>query len=105
MRFLIDANLPRSAVGLLVGLGHFVDFERDIGLASAPDEAIARRTQESAAALLTRDLDFSDIRRYPPADYNGIPVLMPRPSVIFSVPRAGEMPGAARSQTAKTRSR
>jgi gluconate 5-dehydrogenase len=33
------------------------------------------------------------------------PVLMPRPSVIFSVPRAGEMPGAARSQTAKTRSR
>jgi predicted nuclease of predicted toxin-antitoxin system len=65
MRFLIDANLPRSAVRLLVGLGHFVDFARDIGLASATDEAIARRAQESAAALLTRDLDFSDIRRYP----------------------------------------
>jgi predicted nuclease of predicted toxin-antitoxin system len=75
MRFLIDANRPRSAVGLLVGLGHFVDFARDIGLASAPDEAIARRARESAAALLTRDLDFSDIRRYPPGDYNGIVVL------------------------------
>jgi len=45
MRFLIDANLPRSAVRLLVGLGHFVDIARDIGLASAPDEAIARRAQ------------------------------------------------------------
>jgi hypothetical protein len=45
LRFLIDANLPRSAVGLLVGLGHFVDFARDIGLASAPDEAIAKRAQ------------------------------------------------------------
>jgi hypothetical protein len=68
----IGTNLPRSAVGLLVGLGHAVDFARDIGLASA---TIARRTQESAAALLTRDLDFSDIRRYPPRDYNGILVL------------------------------
>jgi AbrB family looped-hinge helix DNA binding protein len=33
------------------------------------------------------------------------PVLMPPPSVIFSVPRAGGLPGSARSQTAKTRSR
>jgi Domain of unknown function (DUF5615) len=43
MRFLIDANLPRSAVGLLVGFWHEVDFARDIGLASAPDEQIAIR--------------------------------------------------------------
>ncbi len=33
------------------------------------------------------------------------PVLMPPPSVIFSVPHAGGLPGSARSQTAKTRSR
>jgi Domain of unknown function (DUF5615) len=46
MRFLIDANLPRSAVGLLVGFGHEVDFARDIGLASAPDEQIAIRAKK-----------------------------------------------------------
>jgi predicted nuclease of predicted toxin-antitoxin system len=74
MHFLIDANLPRSAVGLLLGLSHSVDFAREIGMASAPDEAIAKRAQESAAVLFTRDLDFSDIRRYPPGDYYGIVV-------------------------------
>ena len=37
MRFLIDANLPRSAVALLVGFGHEVDFARDIGMAYAKD--------------------------------------------------------------------
>jgi predicted nuclease of predicted toxin-antitoxin system len=75
MRFLIDANLPRSAVGLLVGLGHTVDFARDIGMASAPDDQIAIRAKETSAILLTRDMDFADIRRYPPALYAGIVVL------------------------------
>jgi predicted nuclease of predicted toxin-antitoxin system len=75
MRFLIDANLPRSAVALLVGFGHEVDFARDIGMASAPDEEIALRAKETSAALLTRDLDFADIRRYPPSQYAGIVVL------------------------------
>jgi predicted nuclease of predicted toxin-antitoxin system len=75
MRFLIDANLPRSAVALLVGFGHEVDFARDIGMASAPDEQIALRAKETSAVLLSRDLDFADIRRYPPSQYAGIVVL------------------------------
>jgi predicted nuclease of predicted toxin-antitoxin system len=75
MRFLIDAILPRSAVALLVGFGHEVDFARDIGMASAPDEQIALRAKETSAVLLSRDLDFADIRRYPPSQYAGIVVL------------------------------
>jgi len=38
MRFLVDANLPRSVIALLVGLQHEVEFARDIGLAAAPDK-------------------------------------------------------------------
>jgi predicted nuclease of predicted toxin-antitoxin system len=74
MRFLIDANLPRSIVQLIVGLGHEAEFVRDIGLGSAPDSAIAARAQTTLAALLTRDLDFADVRNYPPERYNGIVV-------------------------------
>jgi predicted nuclease of predicted toxin-antitoxin system len=75
MRFLIDANLPRSIIALVTSLGHESEFARDIGLAAAPDSEIAARAKTTGAALLTRDLDFSDIRRYPPAIYSGIVVL------------------------------
>jgi predicted nuclease of predicted toxin-antitoxin system len=88
MRFLIDANLPRSAVGLLVGFGHEVDFARDIGLASAPDEQIAIRAQETSAM---RDMDFADIRRYPPSQYAGIVVLrLPDDAVAQEIVRVIE---------------
>jgi len=75
MRFLIDANMPRSIIALVTNLGHEVEFARDIGLGAAPDQEIAARAQASGAALLTRDLDFADVRRYPPALYSGIIVL------------------------------
>ena len=75
MPFLIDANLPRSVVALLRSLGHQVEFARDIGLAAAPDRDIAARAKLTGAVLLTRDLDFSNIRHYPPEDYPGLVVL------------------------------
>ena len=75
MRFLIDANLPRAAIVVCQKFGHQVEFARDIGMAAAPDEQIAARARESGAALLTRDLDFGDVRRYPPDQYQGIVVL------------------------------
>ena len=74
MRFLIDANLPRSIIDLIVRLGHDPEFARDIGLAAAPDSAIAARAQTTHSALLTRDLDFADMRNYPPEYYFGIVV-------------------------------
>ena len=75
MKFLIDANLPRSIVGLIVEFGHEAEFARDIGMAAAPDSEIAARALQTGAVLLTRDLDFADIRNYPPARYWGIVIL------------------------------
>ena len=40
MRFLIDANMPRSIIALVASLGHEVEFARDVGLAAAPDPGI-----------------------------------------------------------------
>jgi predicted nuclease of predicted toxin-antitoxin system len=75
MRFLIDANLPRSIVAALQRFGHDVEFARDIGLGAASDAQIAAHALKHNAAILTRDLDFADIRRYPPEQYRGIIVL------------------------------
>lgn len=75
MRFLIDANLPRSIIPMLVRLGQSAEHVNDVGLEGAPDEQIAARARETLAVIVTRDLDFADVRTYPPADYQGIVVL------------------------------
>jgi predicted nuclease of predicted toxin-antitoxin system len=75
VRFFVDANLPRSVATLLKNHRHEVEFARDIGLGAAPDTQIAARAKATGSALITRDLDFADVRRYPPAVYNGLVVL------------------------------
>ena len=75
MRVLLDANMPRSALSLLERHGHSVEHSRDIGLGNVPDAQVAARAIETSAVLMTRDLDFADIRRYPPMGHPGIVVL------------------------------
>jgi len=75
MRFLLDANMPRSAAGAVQRLGHEAVDVRDVGLGGADDAQIAVYAKEHKFALVTRDFDFSDIRNYPPAEYAGIIVL------------------------------
>jgi predicted nuclease of predicted toxin-antitoxin system len=75
MRFLLDANMPRSAAGAVQRLGHEAVDVRDVGLGGADDAQIAAYAKEHSYALVTRDFDFSDVRNYPPADYTGIIVL------------------------------
>jgi len=91
MVFLVDANLPRSLVDLISSLGHRVEFVRDIGMADAPDSAISEHAQKTGSILLTRDLDFADIRNYPPEDYAGIVVFrLPDDAVATEIVRVAE---------------
>ena len=62
MRFLVDANLPRSAVAALTRDGHTAEHVRDVGLGNAPDHLIAAHARNVGACLITRDLDFADVR-------------------------------------------
>jgi hypothetical protein len=75
VRFLIDANMPRSSGEALRRWGHEALDVRDIGLGGAADADIARHARENGLAIVTRDFDFADIRNYPPADYQGLVVL------------------------------
>ena len=59
MRFLNDANLPRSLKKLVSALGHEVEFARDIGMSAAPDSEIAapaenRRSSQLLAIWISR---------------------------------------------------
>jgi predicted nuclease of predicted toxin-antitoxin system len=90
-RFLLDANLPRMAVDAVRDAGHLAEFARDIGLGGASDATIAAHARATRAALVTRDLDFADVRQYPPEHYEGIVVLRLSDNAV-----ASEIAGAVR---------
>ena len=75
MRFLLDANMPRSAADLLGRCGHDAVHVRDTALKDAPDERIAHFASKEQRAVVTRDLDFADVRRYAPEGSQGYLVL------------------------------
>lgn len=75
MRFLLDANLPRSAAEPFRARGHDVADVRDIGLGSASDAQIADHARAEDRFLVTRDFDFADVRNYAPATFRGILVV------------------------------
>jgi predicted nucleic acid-binding protein len=81
VRFLVDASLPRSGAPRLRQIDHDAVDVRDIGMRSATDGVIAVHARVNRLALITRDVDFADIRNYPPSEYAGIVVLrlMPPP--------------------------
>lgn len=75
MHFLLDANMPRSAANVIRAAGYECTHVRDTALADAPDERLASYARECGLALMTRDFDFADERRYPPQGYLGLVVL------------------------------
>ena len=76
MRFLLDADLPRSAAEVIRRNGHEVVDVRDIGLGGATDAEIALHAREHGLGLITTDFGFADIRNYPPKQYPGLVVLV-----------------------------
>jgi predicted nuclease of predicted toxin-antitoxin system len=88
MRFLIDANMPRSTAELLKRYDYEAVDVRDIGMGAAADSDIAAYAQQNRLALVTRDFDFADLRNYPPAQYAGLLVLeLPDDAVVASMLR------------------
>ncbi len=85
MRFLLDANMPRSGAVMLRQNGHEAFDVRDIGLGGADDTRIAAHAKANGLVLVTRDFDFSDIRNYPPAEFAGIIVLQLPDDAIAAV--------------------
>jgi predicted nuclease of predicted toxin-antitoxin system len=75
MRIKLDENLPQRLEPALVSLGHDVDTVAREGLQGCEDERLWPEVQAARRFLITRDLDFSDERRFPPGSHAGILVL------------------------------
>ena len=75
MRFKLDENLPVEAADLLRRAGHDARTVLEQHLGGCADLDIASLCQEERRALVTLDVDFADIRAYPPREFLGLVVL------------------------------
>jgi predicted nuclease of predicted toxin-antitoxin system len=86
LKLKIDENLPGECAEILVRSGLEAETVADEGMTGADDSSLAIAVQSEGRTLVTLDLDFANIRAYPPAEYAGIVVLRPKsqdkPSVL-----------------------
>ena len=75
MRAKLDENMPNEAIELLSAAGWACDTVQDENLGGADDVQVGATCRVESRVLFTLDLDFADIRAYPPHEYVGIVVL------------------------------
>jgi predicted nuclease of predicted toxin-antitoxin system len=75
MKFKLDENLGYQAANLFAKLGHRVETVRQENLGGAPDSIIFETCIREQSCLVTLDLDFADIVRFPPEATSGVAIL------------------------------
>ena len=75
MRFKVDENLPVEVAEMLQQAGHDAATALEQHLGGSDDAQLAALCQLESRILVTLDMDFSDIRSYPPTEYPGLVVL------------------------------
>lgn len=73
--FKLDENVPPEGAAIFQSAGHDCHTVYDEHLAGANDSLMAKACNLEQRILVTLDLDFSDVRRYPPGSHPGIIVL------------------------------
>ena len=75
LRVLVDEDLPRSTAPLMQSHGVDARDVRDVGLKGAPDAEIFKYAQKEKRIILTRDVEFGNILKYPPQNHHGVIVV------------------------------
>ena len=85
MKIKLDENLGRSHAEFLRQVGHTAERVHDQGLSGINDEGLWQRVCREGWFLITLDLDFSDVRQFPPGSHPGILLIRPRSQARDSV--------------------
>jgi predicted nuclease of predicted toxin-antitoxin system len=75
MRFRLDENFGSRTAGVFRQLGHDVETVRDEGLQGCSDDNLFALCSRERRCLVTLDLDFADVIRFPPHVSAGIAVV------------------------------
>lgn len=74
MKFKLDENMPADLEYRLRAEGHDAETVIGEGLAGEDDPPVIAAASAEGRILLTFDLDFADIRHYPPGTHAGVVV-------------------------------
>jgi predicted nuclease of predicted toxin-antitoxin system len=83
LKFKIDENLAVEVAEILADAGHDAITVPQQQLGGRPDPDIAAVCRQEDRAIVSLDLDFADIRAYPPDHYPGLIVLRLHPRQIL----------------------
>ena len=72
LKFLIDEDMPRSTLNVFKTTGYEVSDVRDCGLRGASDEEVFEFAQRSEAVIVTGDVGFGNLFRFPMGNHHGI---------------------------------
>ena len=75
MRFKLDENFGSRTQQIFQVLGHDVQTVRSQGLRGSPDPHLYELCCSEGRCLVTLDLDFSDVTRFPPDKASGVVVV------------------------------
>jgi predicted nuclease of predicted toxin-antitoxin system len=75
MKFKVDENLPIEVAQCLRSAGYDAMTVLEQAMGGEADTNLYQVCQEEERILVTLDLDFSDIRTYPPSESAGVIVL------------------------------
>lgn len=65
LKFLLDADMPRSSAEVMRSMGLKVEDVRDIGMGSTKDKEIIEYALKNSRIIVTKDTDFGEVLRYP----------------------------------------
>jgi len=85
MKLFADECVYQKTIEAIQSWGHDITTTRDVGLSGESDEQIFAYAVKEGRILVTADLDFSNIRYYPPKEHWGIIVLKVRPAILPQV--------------------
>ena len=85
MQLFTDECVYRVTIDSLRSWGHDVVTAHDAGLVGEADEMVLEYAVSHGRVLITIDLDFGNIRRYPPSDHRGVIVLRIRSRILDEV--------------------
>jgi predicted nuclease of predicted toxin-antitoxin system len=85
MKLKLDENLSLHLKPVLIELGHDVLTATDENLLSHSDTEIAQAAKEEQRMLMTLDVEFADLRKYPPGSHPGVILFRPRSLSPLSV--------------------
>jgi predicted nuclease of predicted toxin-antitoxin system len=78
MKLKLDENVSRHLKRSLSAYHHDVMTAADEGLLSQPDPAVAAAAKSEGRMLFTLDVEFGDLRKYPPGSHPGIILFRPK---------------------------